>query len=307
MRYIVLLCLFGIFLDGNVVNAQPPAADSYFRLTLEETRPIAGGATLLFAGVLLWGTGVFVQGIRRYPPAIAWRASFRAVGWIGLVVSAGLILLLFLTETGLATGLPWTAKSRVVELVIPLVMAVQAALVFSPDDEPALEVMLACPRKITWVLIERLLVLALIQGSLALIGVAISTYFAPGQDPLIMIIRWIPPTVLLTGFAIYITVRSRVAAFGATVTGLIWFVFAFFSASLLPDGMTFWPLNYLQPFIWIINPYLEPTSLTLGDYWLNRLCVLLLGANLIALTLYLLRDEERLLLGTRKSSANQGG
>lgn len=304
MRNITQLGIGILLLTGGLIYAQ--SQDALFNLTATETRPVAGTMLLLLAGVFLWGAGRFIPHIRHKPPGIAWRASLRAVGWVGLVASTGLMLLL-ISETQAVGTIPWAEKSRIVELIIPLVMAAQAALIFSPDDEPALEVLLACPRRVSWILIERLLVLALVQSGIALVGTALSIHFVPGQDPLIMIVRWIPPTAFLTSIAVYTTIRSRVATFGATVTGLVWFVFAFFGNSLLPGGMTFWPLNYLLPFLWIINPYLQPSSLTLTDYGLNRICVLLLGANLIALSVYMLGDEERILLGTRKSSSSHGG
>lgn len=271
-----------------------PGVDSNARL-------VGWIAVLLCAGVLAYGAGWVLAQKRRY--GLAWRASLRAMGWVGLAASVGLMVLLFVSETMPGAGVPWADKARVVELIIPLMMAVHAGLIFSPDDEPALETILVCPRPVIWLLLERLAVIGLAQTGVALIGIALSLYYVPDQDIAVMVVRWIPAAFLLTGVAVYTTIRSRVAAFGATVVGLVWFMFAFFGHTLLPGGTTFWPLNYLLPFIWIFNPYLEPISLTMGDYWLNRLCVLLVGANLILAALYLMRNEESLLLGSRRKGA----
>ncbi len=259
---------------------------------------------LLLAGGLLWFAGNAALAVRRYPVGIAWLFSLRAVGWVGLVVSAAFIVLLLISPAPEATrsAVPWGDPARVVAFVVPLALAVQAALVFAPDDEPALEVLLACPRPVAWILIERLAALFVAQTGIALAGMALTIQLAGSADILALLMRWLPPALLLGGVAVYTTQRTRVSAFGIVVAGLIWFGALFFGSALLPGVPTMRPFNHLQPLLWVVHPYLEAGILPTGDYWLNRFCVMALGINLIALAALLLRDEERLLLSLRQTT-----
>jgi hypothetical protein len=228
------------------------------------------------------------------------------MGWLPIAATALGILSMMLTATNGTSLLPWSDKARVVESIVPLAIALQAALLLSPDDEPALEVLLACQRPMTWVLLERLAAVFIAQSGLALVGVALSLLISDQQDIAAALIRWLPPAIFLSAVGIYTTLRSRVAAFGVVVTGITWFAFIFFGIFFLPEQPVFRPLNYLQPFLWPFSPYLQPGDLTLGDYWLNRLCVSAAGIALLMLAAYQLRDEEQVLLGVCSLKKQKG-
>lgn len=294
---LVIVTALGIIaLSG--VDADSRAAFNH--LTAADTRPYAIAATLLLAGVAAWGAVSMSRSLRQHV-GLAWRASLRFAGWIPFVLALAITILFLIPEGSGTSGFVWDDKTRIIESFIPLAAAIPAALVFSPDDEPALEVMLASPRRIYWVLLERLTIVLLGQVAVGLVTVALSLALVKDQDVLVAMFRWLPPLIFLAGLAAYITLRSRVAAFGVTLAGLVWFVFNFFSESLLPGAPTFWPLNAILPFFWPLHPYLQPAHLGMGDYWLNRLCVLLVGVAFIMLAVYQLRSEESVLLGGRQS------
>lgn len=276
-----------------------------FSMTLDETRPLAQGAAVALGGLAAWGLIGAGRAVLRRPRQIAWRVSLRLVGWIGLVASAAGVLVLVSGDNTPPTGMPVAGPLRAVEAVIPLVLAVQAALIFSPDDEPALEVMLACPRPISWLLLERLMVLFLAQAGVALAGVVMSRVLQPELDVPLALARWLPPAFFLAGVGVYVTLRSRVAAFGAAVAGVVWFVFALFGRGLMPGVPTFWPLTLLQPFIWAFNPYLQPEDVLTADYNLNRVIVLSFGVLLLMAAVRYLRDEERVLGGARPAKTGE--
>lgn len=276
-----------------------------FSMTLDETRPLAQGAAMALGGLAAWGLIGAGRAVLRRPRQIAWWVSLRLVGWAGLVASAAGVLVLVSGDNTPPTGLPVAGPLRAVEAIIPLVLAVQAALIFSPDDEPALEVMLACPRPISWLLLERLLVLFAAQAGVALAGVVISRALQPELDVPLALARWLPPAIFLAGVGVYVTLRSRVAAFGATVAGMVWFVFALFGRGLMPGVPTFWPLTLLQPFIWAFNPYLQPEDVPTADYNLNRVIVLSIGVLLLVAAVRWLRDEERVMGGARPASGGK--
>ncbi len=262
---------------------------------LAETRPVVHAA-LLVTGALAFG--LLVYGLRGLGAALrlTWRHSLRLSGWLPPVLTAlvvGVVLLL----PGSERGMEPFAKARLIETVIPLALAIQACFLLTPDDEPVLELLLTCPRPASLLLLERLLVVALAQMLIGLIG-ALAVVALGVEDNLpLALLRWIPPALLLTGLALNAAIRSRRAAFGVMAVGLIWFVVSFFHQAFLPGVPTFTPLNYLQPWLWPVHLYLQPGELPAGDYLSNRLMVLALGINLIALAVYYLRDSERLLLG----------
>jgi hypothetical protein len=180
-------------------------------------------------------------------------------------------------------------------------MAVQAALIFSPDDEPALEVLLACPRSPAWLLLERMGALLVVYGALALLTAGIALILHPQQPAVLALTRWLPAALLLSGLAAAVTLRSRTGVFGAAAAGLIWFIFGFFGAAFMPGAPLLWPLSLIQPFVWPINPYFTPQMApTSGDYILNRIIAAALGLVLLLLCGRWLRNEEQMLLGGRK-------
>jgi hypothetical protein len=223
------------------------------------------------------------------PLGFAWRRSSQLVGWRVAAAGAGLL------------GLGWAASRagwlpiepvRIVPLLLPLLAALSAAFVFSPEDEPALEVLLAAPRPLALTLVERLAVLFLWQGS---IGLLASLYVAPlaGESVASNVMRWLPPLVGLSGLAVYVTLVTRRAMYGVLLASLVWLVFAVFGDMIVAR----WP------FAWPLHIYLQPDQ---AEYGLNRLFVCLAGAGLVALTApRLLHDEERLLLGKRRSKAGR--
>lgn len=276
----------------------------YFTVSAAATRPAAQIVTLLLSGAALWSIAMMTNALRLNPRGVAWRASLRSMGWIALAASLGAVVLFTYVQQS-DSGMPWSDKARIIEIIIPLVMGAQAALLFSPDDEPALEIMLACPRKISWVLIERLAVVVLAQSGIGLIGMALMGTILPDEAFGAMLLRWIPPALFFSGAGVYVTLRSRSSAFSMVVVGLTWFAFLFWGQSFLPGQAIMWPLNYVQPFMWIGHPYLQPNDLSSVDYAINRLFVTSAGIALITLAAYSLRDEEYLLLGVKKSRQNR--
>lgn len=272
-----------------------------FVATFSQTYDAARLLTVLFAVIAAWQIVVGIRTIWHNRVGLHWRIALRA-SWLPVLISGLVSLsLVFLTNDTVNPDNPfaWEQASRVIETIIPLAMGIQAALLFSPADEPAVEVQLACPRPIAWILVERLLVVMGTQTLLALIGTFIVNVRFDDIDLLISMIRWIAPALLLSGVGVFTTIRSQQMMFGMVIVGAVWFGMLFFSVLFLPGTMIFYPLNYVQPFLWIINPYLQPEHLPMHAYWLNRLCVSAFGIVLLALSIRSLRDEEYILTGIK--------
>jgi hypothetical protein len=187
-------------------------------------------------------------------------------------------------------------QSRLIETIVPLALAVQAALLFAPDDEGPLELLLASPQPVPWLLLDRLFVVAAGQAMIAITG-SLAVVAIGGGDLGLALLRWIPPAALLTGLALNATLRSRKSIFGVLSVAVIWFALSLFGDAFLPGRYVFWPLDFFQPILWPLHIFLQPDDLLERDYLINRLFVLVLGLHLIALALAYARDGERLLLG----------
>lgn len=243
------------------------------------------------AAIVSWNGWRAFQTFAQHRTQFTLRTTFRTVGVWGFLASLGIFLMAFVASGDF--GL-WQDKGRIAEIVIPLVMGIQAAVLFSPADENALEILLTYPRPIGWVLAERLGLALLFQVVAAFVG---SLLFFEDQMLGLALIRWIPPTFLLMGVGAYTTLKSRLLAFGVAIAALVWFVGLFFGPLLLPGMPIIFPLNHVQPYLWSVNPYLLRQDLGWEDYWVNRALVSLIGWFLISRAGAYLRDEETVLLG----------
>lgn len=278
-----------------------------FILDEDVSRPWARGLVVLLLVLIAGTTGRTGLSLLRTQPLFqtwrqfTWRYSRRAVGWWPLILS-GLILTLVLTneETPVANdnlGLAFTAFG-VVAAIVPLMAGMQAAMLFSPDDEPGLEAQLAAPRPLTWLVGERLTWILLTQGTIGLVGMLVARDVAGIDEALwISLARWFVPMITLAGVGLFITLMSRQTAFGVAMTGVLWFALLAFGDGLVAR----WP------FLWPIHLYLSATTFPLADYALNRGVVLLAGLGFFLMALRQLRDEERVLLGTSRRGKGRAG
>jgi pimeloyl-ACP methyl ester carboxylesterase len=257
-----------------------------FSLRAALSRPVITLLSVVLMGVLAWSSWRGVKSFRHQPHGWTWRISLRLLGWWPVVASAGLVGLALLTSTSDVTPL---SAARCVETIVPLLAAVQAAFLFSPEDEPGLEVTLACRRPLAWTMLERLLWLLLAQGSIALIGSSLAAGLT-GESLGVVIARWLAPLLVLVGIAVCLTLMTRLPMMSLGLVVILW------SGLMLASEQ----LIRVWPFLWPIGLYLQPEQ---PDFWLNRLCLTLIGLWLIRLAVTtFIRDEERVLLGGRSKS-----
>lgn len=223
---------------------------------------------------------------RRQPMACAFHTSARLVGWMPAAGSAAAVVLGLVAVSAI-----WQPEGdspltiRVVETIVPLAVGLQAAFLLSPNDEQPLELLLSCPRPLAWTLVERLIVLITLQGSVALAGSLITLAFPVREEPLVSIVRWPAPCAWISGVAMFTTLLTRQGVYGALMTTVLW-------GALLFRGDT---LLIRWPFLWPVHMYLQPDTVPLDVYTLNRLTLTLIGLALTVLAAYLTCDEERML------------
>ncbi len=292
--------LFRTFLsDLTTANADTACAAAVaapsFTLSYQVTRPLAWAASALFTVVTLVATVWTVTMLARQP--IALRASLRRVGWMMPVFS--LLAMLFIANTAFAVN----NALGVVAFVVPLITGLQAAMVFAPDDEPALEIQLAAPRPASMLILERFGAVLLVNVGVALAGILL--FDNRTTDPVVVLLGWIPSAIFLGGMGLLLTVRLRVVLFGVVFTGLVWGIFAFFGDAFLPGAIQArFPLNVVQSVLWMFH--INLTVADSPDYVLNRVIVLGAGILLSMLAIREVRSEESVLMAVTNRRRRAG-
>lgn len=218
----------------------------------------------------------------------AWRAAFRSVGWqIAAATFAALVIGLIVTaaeaqQSGRA--LPGLSV-RVVEVVLTLIFGMQASFAFAPDDEPSLEILAACPRPLYYVLLERLILLFTVYGSVATLTGLLILATMSGDNLLLATLRWLAPALMATGIVTRITVLTRRSSFGLLVIILLFLTTLAGGASLVQ----------MFPALTPLYPFLQPNEVSDTLYILNRACLIIGGLALIVSAAWLTRSEERML------------
>ena len=230
-------------------------------------------------------------------PELAWRASWHIMGWQPVVISLMAVFGLLIgshLDANMRDGI--FEPLRIIGGVIPLAMALQAAFAFSPRDESALEVILAAPRRLVWLLVERLGVVMIGQVVVAVIGMLVAFVLKPG-DPFEAMARWGSPAVFLVGFSVFTTQVTQRGAMSTVAAMVLWGAFLFLGDFFLGLSHPFWPVKLIMENVWLIHPYLEPGTVSTPDYITNRLVLIGAGLAFLALAIRHLGNVERLLLG----------
>lgn len=265
-----------------VALAHTPILNTRFAVRAAVTRwptlILLGALTLFIGARLALGLGGYRIGLN----GLALRLALRVVSLVPALIGA-IVVGLALQRGG--EEFLWTTQTRALELTLALIAALQAALIFVPEDEPTLEVVLASPRPLAWLALERLAVLSTFIGGA---GLALSLWVNQSSAEAFAqsVLRWGPPTLFFSGLAFCVTLITRRAVFSLALIGLLWFV-----VSALGDLVI-----KVWPFVWPLNPYLQPDH---ADYLLNRWLIASAGLAFITWGLTLMSDEERLLLGGR--------
>jgi hypothetical protein len=267
---------------------RPPSGDclsntrgSGFVLRAAISRPVVLVLSAVLLGVLAWSVWRGVKSTRSNEPVLAWRIGLRLLGWWPVAASAGAVSAAWLLNP---LGIAPLEPRRMIETIVPLLAGIHAAFLFSPEDEPGLEVTLACRRPLAWTIFERLVWLLALQGGVALIG-SVVLASTTGETLLMVFSRWITPLLFLVGLGMCLTLMTRQAVISVGLIVVLW------CGLLLASDV----LVRQWPFLWPIGLYLQPDE---ASYWLNRLFLSSCGLVLMRLAMtYFIRDDERVLLG----------
>lgn len=223
----------------------------------------------------------------------AFRNAARRNIWLGVLLSGAIL-------SGSLVSLEHPLDAIVT--TIPPMIAVQIALLTAPEEEPYLEILLACPRPFCWILVERWLVITVLQILVAALGIAASALFMHDGDIAYVLTQTIPPTLLLAGLGAFVSARSKSTSLGVIVALMGSGFWAVGNNILLITGMETplpRPFDLVQSLLWMVHPFLKPDSFIPMDYFANRIIVAGIGLALLGWAATLLNNTEFLLTGTR--------
>jgi hypothetical protein len=214
---------------------------------------------------------------------LAWKFSFRTTGWLLAFIAGALLIARLMIALGNMELAESTFASF--EVIIPLIAGLHASLLFAPDDEPALELLLAAPRPTYYLILERLGALVALQGGLALVLSLLTVLLTPGASLFDIINHWLPPSVCIVGLCMAATLYARRMTFGVLAAITLCVGMAIGAEVILP----------VFPDLWFMVFYVDPNMLTAEQYLINRVFLFAVGAVGLALVLYRMNDVENLL------------
>jgi hypothetical protein len=216
---------------------------------------------------------------------------FKLVGWWPVAVSAGILAIFFILELCMPKSdgaIESLYIRRAVETIAPLLFAVQTAFLFGPENEPAFELLLACPATLPCLFRQRLFLVAGMHLAVAVGTTLLFTAVWGAENMALAFVRWLAAGIALAGVAIFTTQLTRQGVFGTLLATLMWAASLYGGDKILNRWGWFWPFHV----------YLQPEKFGLGTYLLNRLILTAVGVCLSMLAMKFLDDEDRL-LGTR--------
>ena len=251
---LLILITIGTVFAQDTSTASPDSLTERI-LTLAETRPIAQIILFALMALTLYAGALLLQSLRqRY--SVPWRASLRLAGWVIPLITASLVILFVVgNEKDVQFGPRITVTF--IQLIIPVAAAIHTALIFSPEDEP-LEMLLALPRPITWLVFERVLVVILIHTAIGVMGMGLMAAQNKLPDAGALLVAWIPAMLFLVSFSLYLTVRTHVMMMGLVGALMAWFIFMLFNPFLMPGMPLPFPFNYIQPLLWTSTSLRSP-------------------------------------------------
>lgn len=155
--------------------------------------------------------------------------------------------------------------------ILPLVFGLQATVILSPESDPALETLRACPRSLAAILGDRLISLAAVYGALAMLALAGAALLPEGVNWLANLAWGVPAAIFLAGVGQFSAQNSRNAAIGVLLVAMLW------GGMLLAGDLmvTKWPWT------WFIHLYLQPSMAPPFAFAVNRLLLALAGGILL--------------------------
>lgn len=217
----------------------------------------------------------------------AWKMGRSAVGWLlpGLLGLGCAVCLLFYVADQVRFG----GAALILIHLMPLTGAVGGGLLFAPDEEPALELLLSKPRAPYWLLLERAGVLLAVLTAIGLAATGLLALITPllgGFTFFQLFAGWWIPTVALGGVAMACTFFARRVS-GGVLVGLL-----LFGGLAIGGDM----LVARYPFLWPLHLFAPAWSMEEGRFWVTRIVWLAIALWAASLAVRAIRNEEQLIM-----------
>lgn len=217
----------------------------------------------------------------------SWKMGARSVGWLlpGLLAFACALCLLFYAADQVRYG----GAALILIHLIPLAGAVGGGLLFAPDEESALELLLSKPRAPRWLLLERAGVLLLTLTGIGLLASGLLVAITPlpsGLTFLQLAAGWWIPTIALSSVAMACTFFVRRVS-GGVLVGLL-----LFGGMALGGGM----LVERYPFLWPFHLFAQAWSMEESRFWITRAVWLAIALWALSLAIRAIGNEEQLIM-----------
>ncbi len=217
--------------------------------------------------------------------AFAWRRAVMAVGW-WLMPLGVLFMLIFGLLAEARDPIGQMIGVSAVAAVGALIGGVQASLILAPADDQAFEIVLAAPRPLAMILIERLIVLFVMNTVIAAIGAGLYTLVHPtGETVIDQLARWQPPFTAMVGLGMMIAIVGKKSGLGALLSILL-------VAAMLFGGFAFLGLF---DWAWALHLFLPVNQYSAEQLFVNRALLTGIGLALIVYSFTLMRNSETLL------------
>lgn len=225
----------------------------------------------------------------------AWKMSFHLAGLPYAFISllpVGMAVIFALGSSD------WRSPFQAVTVILPLVGAIQASFLFAPDDEYALEVLLASPRPAQWLILERVAAFLMMQGAVGLSASAVVATLPGGENLASQLVRWLPPFLALSGLSAAVSFMFRHSSYGVLVAILLYIATLLGGDALIVYALET-QLGLTPPTVlshaWVIHPFLPRGVLSDSHFLVNRLVLTVGGLGLFGLMARWIRNTERTL------------
>jgi hypothetical protein len=212
-------------------------------------------------------------------------AQRRVVGW-HMPVGSALLLAVAAAIILDQSDQPLYHFQLVCELSLPLVSAVACAYLFSPENDPPLELLYACPPPIPillgarWVWLAAVFVLSVSGVQVAFLAANASSSCA---DLWLLGQIWLPPALCLGGLGLLVTQGVRSAQAGVLVGVMVWLVQVLMLARTFAESQVLRSV-YLFPIL---------AGLPMDEMTFNRWLLVGLGGLFFSLGVAAARDPQR--------------
>ncbi|GAB1421059.1 hypothetical protein MASR2M15_11950 [Anaerolineales bacterium] len=279
--FIVIGSIVNIFLMAWISDWGRALTSDLFML-----QPLAYLLAFLLGGTSLFYLIYLARALSYFDGKFLWQDHLKQVGiWLPLLclvcLWSLLLAVLLKADWEFIASLP---VQYILIGTITLFAGLHSALLFSPDDEPIIELLLSFPYALSKLIAGRFLIMLIIY---LLLGLISQLLILPQLTITFLeaLSLWIPELILFSAIGLLITIMTRKSIFGVGMVLILWAAFFLNGSAILGNAPYLYNIYFFPLDIWP-QPEL---------FFINRLTVFLLGSFCFTWALSFLSREESVL------------